>query len=419
MKPVTEYATTVCTARIDQSAITHNVRVLAAQIAPATLMAVVKADAYGHGIAHVVPAALAGGVRDFGVATVPEALQLADLLGELAAAGTPGAAEARILAWLYDVGTDLAEAVAAGIELALPGAWALDPIIAAGRTAGVVPRVHLKCDTGLGRNGFTPEQLAAFLPALSALDAAPAAGTPAAGADVTGAPLRIVGIMTHLAKADEPGDPATAEQLEVFEAFIGRIRSLLEAHPGLGTADELDIHAANTPGALALDPFPGTMARVGLGVYGLSPFPEETPADLGLRPAMSLRSRVLTVKEVAAGHGASYGYMYRAPQDTRFALVAGGYADGIPRTVSGRAEVLIGGRRYPQVGRIAMDQFIVDLGPADHGVAPGDEAVLFGPDAGAPTADDWAGWAETINYEFVTCISGRVARVAGESGEGA
>lgn len=422
MKPVTDYADTVVTAHIDAAAITHNVATIARRIAPATLMCVVKADAYGHGLATVVPAALAAGCRDFGVATIPEALQLHELFDELAARGVTGAAESRILAWLYDRETDLTPAVAAGIELALPAQWAIATVATAARQAGRTPRVHIKCDTGLGRNGFTFDQLT---PALRELSALTPRTDESADGPAAASPVEIVGVMTHLARADEPGDPATGEQLETLETCIGRVRKLLELRPALGHVDALAVHASNTPGAFTLDPLPGTMARVGVGIYGLSPFVDAQAADLGLRPAMTVKSTVITVKDVPAGHGASYGFSYRAPQDTTFGLVAGGYADGLPRSASDRAQVLIGGRLYPQVGRIAMDQLIVDLG-RDSGVAPGDEVIIFGDpereycrpgDSGglgesAPTAADWGGWSDSINYEVVTRISPRVKRVA-------
>ncbi|GAA2000946.1 hypothetical protein GCM10009755_06390 [Brevibacterium samyangense] len=200
-----------------------------------------------------------------------------------------------------------------------------------------------------------------------------------------------------------------------------------KAHGALGDPERLGVHAANSPAALTRTPVPGTMARVGLATYGLSPFEGRTPAELGLRPALSLHSTVLALKDVPAGHGASYGLVYTAPRATRFALVAGGYADGIPRSASGRAEVVIHGRRYPQVGRVAMDQIVVDLGPgpaadaverpADDAasgevppVAVGDDVVLLGDGITGPSAEEWGTWAGTVNYEIVTRLGSRTGR---------
>lgn len=400
-------------ARIDTAAITHNVRVLAARIAPATLMSVVKADAYGHGLRPVVDACRAGGVRDFGVATPPEALALTDHLGT-----DPDVRAERVLCWLYDVHSDLAECVARGIELGIGTAAALPALEAAARDAGREVRVHVKLDTGLGRNGFTPDQLEEFLAAMQAAQEGQAARESTAGAR---GGIRIVGVMTHFAVADEPDNPFTETQLQVLDAGVERVREALRrANGALGDPERLDVHAANSPAALTRSPVPGTLARVGLATYGLSPFEGRTPADLGLRPALSLHSSVLAVKDVPAGHGASYGLVYTAPQDTRFALVGGGYADGIPRSASGRAEVVIHGRRYPQVGRVAMDQIVVDLGPRPAAedtaerenppVAVGDEVVLLGDGTTGPSAEEWGTWAGTVNYEIVTRLGSRTGR---------
>lgn len=403
----------VVTARIDTAALTDNARTVAARVAPAQLMAVVKADAYGHSIDIVAPALYAAGLRDFAVATVPEAVALSQLLGPDSGA--------RILCWLFDSAADLTACTYAGIELGISTPEALEAAIAAGRATGRTQDVHLKLDTGLGRNGLSLSQLDTVLERLRALaaESSIAAGAQATTGPPTSAPMRVTGIMTHFANADIPGDPATADQLHRFDSFYGRLQAEL---PSDLRAEDLRVTLANSPASLSLDPVPGSHVRAGVILYGLSPFENRTAAQLGLTPVMTLTSRVLNVKNVPAGQGASYGLTYRAAHDTRFALVAGGYGDGLPRIAGNRGEVTVRGRRYPIVGRIAMDQMVLDIGPAETGgeVAIGDEVVVIGDGATGPSAEEWAAWCETINYEIVTCISPRVDRIAvGAPGEAA
>lgn len=395
----------VMTARIDTAALIDNARTVAARVAPAQLMAVVKADAYGHSTDIVAPALYAAGLRDFAVATVPEAVALSQLLGPDSGA--------RILCWLFDPAADLTVCTRAGIELGISTPEALEAAIAAGRATGRTQDVHLKLDTGLGRNGLSLPQLDTVLERLRTL--ATATGTTARATGTTrtsaSAPVRVTGIMTHFANADIPGDPATVDQLHRFDTLYGRLQAEL---PHALRADDLMVTLANSPAALSLDPVPGSHVRAGISLYGISPFEDKTAAQLGLTPVMTLTSRVLNVKDVPAGHGASYGLTYRCERDTRFALVAGGYGDGLPRIAGNRGEVAIGGRRYPIVGRIAMDQMILDIGPAGDGgqVAIGDEVIIIGDGTTGPSAEEWADWCETINYEIVTCISARVDRIA-------
>ncbi|MFL0577409.1 alanine racemase [Brevibacterium luteolum] len=395
----------VMTARIDTAALIDNARTVAARVAPAQLMAVVKADAYGHSTDIVAPALYAAGLRDFAVATVPEAVALSQLLGPDSGA--------RILCWLFDPAADLTVCTRAGIELGISTPEALEAAIAAGRATGRTQDVHLKLDTGLGRNGLSLPQLDTVLERLRTL--ATATGTTARATGTTrtsaSAPVRVTGIMTHFANADIPGDPATVDQLHRFDTLYGRLQAEL---PHALRADDLMVTLANSPAALSLDPVPGSHVRAGISLYGISPFEDKTAAQLGLTPVMTLTSRVLNVKDVSAGHGASYGLTYRCERDTRFALVAGGYGDGLPRIAGNRGEVAIGGRRYPIVGRIAMDQMILDIGPASDGgqVAIGDEVIIIGDGTTGPSAEEWADWCETINYEIVTCISARVDRIA-------
>ncbi|MGO1606449.1 MAG: alanine racemase [Brevibacterium yomogidense] len=378
-------------AQIDADALAQNVAAIRARIGERTLMAIVKGDAYGHGLAQVVPTVLAAGVRRFGVATLAEALDLHEHLSRL-----PCGDEATVLFWLHDDTTDLGPALARGFEVGVSTADGFARVRDAARRTGTTGRVHLKVDTGLGRGGFTPAQLREFLGELGDSDAAD---------------VQIVGLMSHLANADLPGDPATHQQKDVFAAVHGVLADFL-AGPGrpFAAPGGLMTHTANSPGALGDDDVPGDTVRVGLSLYGLSPFEQTSAQDLGLRPAMSLVSRVLTVKDVPAGQGASYGLTYRTEKPTRFALVAGGYADGIPRPASGRAEVTIRGRRLPVVGRIAMDQMIVDAGDAP--VQTGDAVTVLGDGVTGPSAEEWGEWAGTINYEIVTRIGPRVDRVA-------
>ncbi|AZU01480.1 alanine racemase [Brevibacterium linens] len=386
-------------AEIDEAALRDNAAVLADRLSPARLKCVVKANAYGHGIDLIAPALFSAGWREFCVATIPEALRLRSLLGP----------EAQILAWLYGPTTDLDEAVRADIELGISTVGALERLAEAARRTGVTARAHLKIDTGLGRNGLSPEALVRAFDWLRRH--ADDSRTDDAEARAAAADIRVVGIMSHFAVADEPERPETAAQSAVFSSAHGQLRAVLDAADGrLGESDDLDVHIVNSPGALTLGPCPGTSARVGLALYGLSPLDDGDPTVLGLRPVMRLVSTVINLKDIPAGHGASYGLTFTAATDTRFALVPGGYGDGLPRAASNRAEVAIRGRRYPVVGRIAMDQMIIDIGAGNEEVAIGDEVVIFGP--GGPSAAEWGTWANTINYEIVTQLSARVDRVA-------
>ncbi len=383
-------------AEIDVAALQANAALLAERLAPARLKCVVKANAYGHGIDIVAPALFAAGWRDFCVATISEALRLRELLGD----------EVTITAWLYGPTTDLDAAVAAGIELGVSTVDSLDRLRDAAHRTNTTARLHLKVDTGLGRNGLAPADWKRALEKLRSLDAGLESDEADASAVAPG--LEIVGIMSHYAVADEPERVETAQQTHVFDSAHRELTAVLdEAQGRLGESDRLEVHIANSPAALTLSPFPGTSARVGLSLYGLSPLDDQSAQDLGLVPVMRLVSQIVNLKDIPSGHGASYGLTFTAAADTRFALVPGGYGDGIARSASNRAEVSIRGTRYPVVGRIAMDQMIVEVGAGE--VAIGDEVVIFGPDG--PSAAEWGTWADTINYEVVTRISERVDRV--------
>ncbi|MFJ2820278.1 alanine racemase [Streptomyces toxytricini] len=369
-------------AEIDLDAVRDNVRALRARAPRAALMAVVKADAYGHGAVPCARAALEAGAAWLGTATPQEALALR-------AAGI----DAPLLCWLWTPGGPWREAVEAGIDVSVSGMWALREVQDAARAAGRTARIQLKADTGLGRAGCQPADWAELVGAAAAAEAE---GT-----------VRVTGIWSHFACADEPGHPSIPLQLTAF----GDMLAYAEKE---GLEPEVR-HIANSPATLTLPESHYDLVRCGLAVYGVSPAPElGTSAELGLRPAMSLKASVALVKTVPAGQGVSYGHHYTTDAETDLALIPAGYADGVPRHASGRGPVAVGGRIRHVAGRVAMDQFVVDLG-RDHGprrVRPGDEAVLFGSgEHGEPTAEDWAQAADTIAYEIVTRIGARVPRV--------
>lgn len=360
-------------ARVDLDAITANVRVIAERVAPAEIVAVVKADAYGHGAVEAARAALAGGATRLGVADLEEAFELRD-------AGI----DAPIVAWLHDPDADFASAIRADIEIGVSSLAQLERVAAAAPEAAA--HVHLKIDTGLSRNGVPEAEWPVVVARAAELEQAGRLG--------------VAGVFSHFANTSREVD---ADQLAAF----GRALAVAEA---AGLTGRLR-HIASSEQALRDPASRYDAVRIGIGLYGLTPFGDgTTSADLGLTPAMTLRAKVAAVRRVAAGTGASYAHIWHADAETTLALVPLGYADGIPRQASGQgAEVLIGGRRRPVVGRIAMDQFIVDAGDAP--VAVGDEVVVFGdPATGAPTADEWGAAAGTIGYEIVTRIGPRVPR---------
>jgi alanine racemase len=363
-------------ARVDLRAISANVEALRRGTS-ADVMAVVKADGYGHGLIPSARAALLGGASWLGVALLDEALALR-------AAGV----QAPILAWLWtpqEVDA-LRDALLAGIDISVSSAESLELVVVAAAEAGVAARVHLKIDTGLSRNGVTAADWAGVVRL---------AGRAAA----TGV-IATTGIWSHFVYADSPGHPMIATQIERFQAALDEARLL-------GVVPELR-HLANSAATVTLPAAHFDLVRPGVAVYGLSPVPER--GDFGLVPAMSLTSHLANVKRVPAGSGISYGHQYYAESETTVALVPLGYADGVPRAATNKGPLSIGKRRYRISGRVCMDQFVVDLG--DDEVRAGDEVILFGPGThGEPTAQDWADVLDTIHYEIVTRIGARVPRV--------
>ncbi|MDO4791792.1 MAG: alanine racemase [Buchananella hordeovulneris] len=423
-------------ALISVPALRHNLALLAALTPQAEPVAVVKADAYGHGAPLVAQVMLAAGVKHLAVAQLGEALELH---AHLRAAGCPLPVDGSLLTWLYAPGTDLTPAVAAGLNLTVSAPWQWEEVASAARAAARPARVQIQVDTGMTRAGFRPEQLPVALEVARALAASGA--------------VEVLGVWTHLARADSPHPDAVAAtrtQLRQFAAAAQEVRAHFPAAAR---------HALATSGALFYPEFAFERVRLGISLYGLAPnaqWEEESAAlppvvadaaaratealneqatgqaprwDLSeaaarwqavssqLRPVMSLHATLVQVSEVPAGTPVSYGGTWQAPTRRWLATVPLGYADGIPRHASNAVSVLAAGRLCPQVGRVCMDQFVIDLGPVTGQEPParvGDEVVLFGA-APAQSADEWALACGTIGYEIVTRVGARVPRVKEEA----
>jgi alanine racemase len=361
-------------ASVDLGAITKNIAALRAHVAPAAVMAVVKANGYGHGAVPAARAAVRGGADWLGVVHVAEALEI-----RRAGVDTP-------LLCLMAIGSDdHAAAIAAGVDLAAGSAGMVRRLAAAAAAAGRPARVHLKADTGLSRGGATAADWPSVL-------------TAARQAQRDGS-IVVAGAWSHFASADDPGNPSIQAQLAAFKEALAVAESA-------GIAPEVR-HIANTAAALDVPEARYDLVRVGGGSYGLATLPGGPPA--WLRPAMTLRARLALVKRVPAGTGVSYGHRYVTPRETTLGLVPLGYADGIPRSATGLPLVAARGKRWRIAGTVCMDQLLIDFG--DEPVTEDDEVVLFGPgDDGEPTAQEWGEALGTISYEIVTGISARVPR---------
>ncbi|KYH45310.1 alanine racemase [Branchiibius sp. NY16-3462-2] len=368
------------TARItvDLDAIRHNAGVLKRRAGDAELMAVVKGDAYGHGLIPVANAALDGGATWLGVAQLREALQLRD-------AGI----SAPVLSWLHAPGADFDAAVAADVQVAVPHSWEIEAVADAARRAGKPATVHLKVDTGLARNGAYGPQWPELLTAAAKLQAEGV--------------VDVAGVMTHFIFADSPQHPSVLAQQE---AFAQAVQDAEDAGLDLRVR-----HMANSAATLTGSNVAWDMVRPGIALYGLSPVPDiGSSRDFDLVPAMTVDANVTITKRVPAGQGVSYGHTYVTSRETTLVDVPIGYSDGIPRAASSNGPVQIGGQRFTVSGRVCMDQFVVDVG--DLPVAEGDRVVLFGTgENGEPTAQDWADAAGTISYEIVGRMSGRLPRI--------
>lgn len=359
---------------VDLDAIADNVAALKSR-AQRPLMAVVKADGYGHGLVPSALAAVRGGADALGVTVIEEALAL-----RRAGIAVP------ILAWLTGSGEDLTQALTRDVELSASSIWMLEEIADAGQACGQVAQVHLKVDSGLSRGGA---HMSDWPDLVAAAAAAQAVGH-----------LRVAGIWTHFAYADSPGHATIAAQLAVFDEAVQ-----IAGRDGLGGVPR---HVANSAATLTLPDAYYDMVRPGIAVYGLDPMGGD-PAAHGLRPAMTVQAAVTLVKRVPAGSGVSYGHEYTTPKPSTLALIPVGYADGIPRNATNVGPVWLAGARRTIAGRVCMDQFVVDVG--DDPVQAGETAVLWGPGtAGEPTAQDWATALDTIHYELVSRVGGRMVR---------
>jgi alanine racemase len=357
---------------VDLDAIRDNVARLKSGTS-AQVMAVVKADGYGHGLLPSARAALAGGATWLGTATVDEALAL-----------RAGGITIPTLAWLWTSGElhTLVRAIDVGIDLSVSSARQLELVAQAARSLNRSARVHLKIDTGLSRSGAHRDDWSELVKAAAREEA-----------------VEAVGVWSHFAYADAPGHPTIGRQLEVYRAALADAEAA-----GLPVQFR---HIANSAATLTLPDAHFDLVRPGIAVYGLTPVPQES--DFGLVPAMTLRASLALVKRVPAGEGVSYGHAYTTTRETTLALVPLGYADGIPRHATNVGPVAINGRRFTISGRVCMDQFVVDVG--DLPASEDDSAILFGSGAhGEPRAQDWADAIGTIHYEIVTRVGARVPR---------
>lgn len=352
---------------IDAGRLLENVELLRG-LAPAEhTLVVVKANGYGHGAVTAARAALAGGADWLGVADITEAL-------ELRTAGV----NAPILAWLHGPTEDFRTAVDAGVTIGASTIAHLDALAQCDR-----PDVHLKVDTGLGRNGAGRDDTAAMVARAAELH--------------HGGRIHVEGLMSHCSGTSREADLSQAEE---FEAVLAQLREL-------GVEPEYR-HLAASAASLDHPSLRYTMVRFGIAAYGLAP--ADHLRDTGVRPVMRLETDVILTKRLRAGDGVSYNHLWRAEDSTTVALIPVGYADGIPRAATGSAHVAINGERFPVVGRIAMDQIVVNVG--DAAVSVGDVASVWGdPIDGTPHPDEWADWAGTIGYEIVTRLGHRVVRM--------
>lgn len=365
------------TADIDLGRLSRNVETLKRKINGPALMAIVKANAYGHGLVQSAKAAKRGGADWLATALLEEAIELRN-------AGVSGP----ILTWLNTIDDRFEECISKDIDLGVNSLDSLSAISAASGRVGKAARVQVKVDTGLGRNGVT---LADLPNLISALKQAQSSGQ-----------VKVVGVFSHFAYADEPSNPTIGEQIDNFKIAVD---ALSDAN------FELEVkHLSNSAATLGLPHTYNNLVRPGLAIYGISPSPEVGEStDHDLKPVMRLRAPITLIKNVPAGTGVSYAHQYHTKNQTNLALIPAGYADGIPRAASNKGPLLIDGKRFTISGRVCMDQFVVDIGDAN--VKPGDQAVLFGdPANGEPSVDDWAEATGTINYEILTRIGPRVFR---------
>jgi len=359
---------------IDLARLEANVAAIRRWVGPGIeLIAVVKANAYGHGTAAVAPALQRFGVERFAVFSVPEGVQLREL-----------GIRRPVLVLGHAYPRQAAEAVAYGLTLTVDEPALAEALAAAARERGQRARVHVKVDTGLHRFGLAPEEAVALAEWLRTLPE-----------------LEVEGLWTHMANADEADDSFSAEQQARFEAVSRRLAWIPYRH------------AANSATAIRRSGLRYDGVRTGIGLFGVVP---PNTADPGIRPVLSLKARLVRIAEVAPGEGVSYGLTWRARRPSRIGLVPVGYGDGWPRSLSNCGEVLVRGQRVPIVGRVCMDQFLVDVTDIP-GAAPGDEVVLIGEQDGSRIgAEEVAELAGTIAWDIVASLQARLPRIAHRAG---
>jgi alanine racemase len=369
---------------IDLGAIRENIRYLMAKSGKPAL-AVVKADGYGHGLLPVAKSALSAGASWLGVALLEEARALRQ-----------GGISAPIIAWLTPITDDFESAINEDIDIAIPSLAHLEVITNAARSLGKCARVHLEVDTGMSRGGALNEWSELVSEAKNYQDSGL---------------ITVIGIWSHFARADELGHEFNKTQLENFKSAVAEAKSV-------GITPEV-IHLSNSAAAINDADSHFDLLRLGIAIYGLSPDVSHMGSSekLNLKPAMSIRARIHLVKDIPAGSQVGYGGSAITKVDTKLGVIAMGYSDGIPRNANSDAGVLVGNKRAPIIGRVSMDQFVVDLG-SDSSAKAGDWAYIIGSNpsdsytsASSYTADSWASASATINYEIVTRIAARVKRI--------
>lgn len=365
-------------AEINLSAISKNLKFIKSQT-KAQVLAVVKADAYGHGLIEVAQQAVAAGADWIGTALLEEGIRL-----RKSGISTP------IISWMTPIGEDFKNAIELDIDLSISSPELLQEIVSAGKTVKKTPRVDIELDTGMNRGGFGDEW-SEFLPLLAK--------------SVADKEINLIGVWSHFARADEPAEKMNQDQLVEFEKRVEDLKK--------NGIEFQYCHIANSAASLKHSQAHKNIIRWGIGLYGLSPDVNNlgSSKDLGLIPAMKLKAKLQLVKSVKAGVGVGYGSTATTKSDTKLGVVAMGYADGIPRNTNQSAGVFVDGKRAPIIGRVSMDQFVVDLG-ASSNAKTGDEVIIFGDGSGGEyTVDEWAKASGTINYEIVTRIGPRVPRI--------
>ena len=365
-------------AEVDLQAIKNNLTLIKSKTS-AQVLAVVKADGYGHGLIPVSKAAIEAGADWLGTALLEEAIEL-----------RKNGIKVPIIAWLTPCGEDFKEALNLDIDLSISSLEVLTEIVTAGEQLKKLPRVHIEIDTGMSRGGIGDDWKVFALECSSLIKENK---------------LEVVGIWSHFARADEPLEKMSQEQLLVFSNMVNELKSL-------GIEPKF-LHIANSAAALTFKDSHKSIIRWGIGLYGLSPDVNNLgdSKSLKLQPAMKLKAKLNLVKTVKAGATVGYGASAIVTHDTKLGVVAIGYADGIPRNANSSAGVWVAGKRAPLIGRVSMDQFVVDLG-ATSLAKTGDEVIVFGNgNQNEYTVDEWAKACGTINYEIVTRIGPRVPRI--------